>query len=65
MPEDYSDYETEELEELYHELSGKLEQVDDDSLAYDELKEEVWEIENELQAREDGEYDEYDEDEEP
>lgn len=54
MPDDYSDYDAEELEELYYELSGKIHDMDKDSSAYDELQDEVWAIEDELQSREDG-----------
>lgn len=55
MPEDYSDYKKEELEELYTELSGKLEELDHDTIAFEELQEEVWAIEDEIQFREDDE----------
>lgn len=54
MADDYSDYDIERLEELYDELSGKLHDMDSDSPGFEELQDEVFAIEDELQFRFDG-----------
>lgn len=61
IPEDFSDYDYEGLEDLHAKLSMRLENLWD-SDAYGELEEKIWEIESEMRYRE--ERDQYESSEE-
>lgn len=65
MSRDYDEMTRDELEELYHELSGEIECYSADSPTYWELKDELNEIESAMQYASDDEdeelkYEEYD-----